>query len=68
MRKKVEKVVKVKPVKSTQKVSKAGLFYADKGKYERAEILVSKGEYKKVKDAYVAIGGLLTVGYGYAEV
>ena len=68
MRKKAEKVEKEKPVKSTQKVSEVGLFYADKVKYERAQILVSKGEYKKVKDAYVAIGGLLTEGYGYAEV
>lgn len=53
---------------AVQKEVQTTLFYTDKVKVERAEALVQQGKFKTVKDAYVAIGGLLTEGHGYKEV
>lgn len=60
-------VAKKTPV-TVQKTLEVAVFYTDKSKIERAEVLVAKGEYKTLKDAYLAIGGLLREGYGYKEV
>lgn len=66
-KKAVKRVVK-KARPSVQKTHKVALFYADKGKVERAEVLVSQKKFKTLKDAYLSIGGLLTEGHGYKEV
>jgi hypothetical protein len=47
--------------------SSQAVFYADKGKYQRAEAMVKAGKYKTVKDAYTAIGGAFS-DHGYAVV
>jgi hypothetical protein len=47
---------------------KEEMFYASQDKYERACLMVEAGTFKKVVDAYNALGGLLTVGTGYKQV
>ncbi len=62
-----EKVTEKTPV-SVQKTMAVAVFYANKSKVERAELLVANGEYKTLKEAYLSLGGLLTEGQGYKEV
>lgn len=54
--------------KKTAVKAKSNRYYADKAKYERAQELVAKKQYKKLEDAYVAVGGKFNEGYGYAKV
>ena len=51
-----------------KKTMAVAVFYANKSKVERAEVLVANGEYKTLKEAYLSLGGLLTEGQGYKEV
>jgi hypothetical protein len=54
--------------KAEAKKEEVKMFYANKDKYERAVLMVEAGSFKKVVDAYKAIGGLLVAGSGYKEV
>ncbi len=55
-----------KKLGSAKQVSK--LFYATADKYKRAVKMVEAKEHKSVKEAYIALGGTFSEGYGYMPV
>lgn len=57
-----------KVVKKTKKTKEKSLFYANANKLKRAKLLVANKDHKKVKEAYLSLGGLLVEGRGIEEV